>query len=61
MILDSILVSLWQAKYFNNNQITEEKTVDNIMVNGFSWLNNDGVNLLANILVVGLVVFILMI
>ncbi len=55
MFLDSILGSLWQAKYEQNNDITEEKTSTNILIKGISWLNNDGVNLLANAIVVGFI------
>jgi uncharacterized protein (TIGR00297 family) len=57
MILDSILGSLWQAKYQQNDDITEEKTYSNILIKGFSWLNNDGVNLLANVIVVSFIVW----
>ncbi len=52
MIIDSILGSMWQAKYRQNEDITEEKTSTNILIKGISWLNNDGVNLLANVIVV---------
>lgn len=54
MIADSILGSLFQAKYIRNNDITEEKTGQTKLIKGFSWLNNDGVNLLANVLIITL-------
>lgn len=57
MIIDSILGSLWQAKYEQNDDITEEKTSTNLLIKGYSWLNNDGVNLLANAIVVGLIIW----
>jgi len=52
MIIDSILGSLWQSKYKENDDITEEKTSTNQLIHGCSWLNNDGVNILANAIVV---------
>ena len=48
MIIDSLLGSLWQAKYAINNQVTEDANESNILIKGLPWLNNDGVNLLAN-------------
>jgi uncharacterized protein (TIGR00297 family) len=57
MVIDSILGSLFQAKYIKNDDISEEKTTNSILIRGFSWLNNDGVNLLANILIVGFFVW----
>ncbi len=58
MIVDSILGSLWQSKYKENDDITEEKTSTNQLINGFSWLNNDGVNILTNVIVVGFIIWI---
>jgi len=60
MIVDSILGSLWQAKYRQNDDITEEKTSTNSLIKGFGWLNNDGVNLLANMVVVGVLTLVLL-
>jgi uncharacterized protein (TIGR00297 family) len=58
MVIDSILGSLFQAKYIKNDDISEEKTANSTLIRGFSWLNNDGVNLLANVLIVGFFVWI---
>ena len=58
MILDNILGSLWQSKYKENDDITEEKTSTNQLIHGCSWLNNDGVNLLTNLIVVGFIIWI---
>ena len=60
MMVDSILGSLWQAKYRQNNDITEEKTSTNSLIKGIGWLNNDGVNLLANMVVVGVLSLVLL-
>lgn len=57
MVIDSILGSLFQAKYIKNDDISEEKTANSTLIRGFSWLNNDGVNLLANVLIVGFFVW----
>ena len=57
MVIDSILGSLFQAKYIKHDNISEEKTTNATLIRGFSWLNNDGVNLLANVLVVGFFVW----
>lgn len=59
MMIDSILGSLWQAKYRQNDDITEEKTSANLLIKGYSWLNNDGVNLLANMVVVAVLTLVL--
>ncbi len=58
MILDSILGSLWQSKYKETDDITEEKTFTNQLIHGCSWLNNDGVNILSNLIVVGFIIWI---
>ena len=51
MLLDSVLGSLWQAKYVNDDIITEEKTSHGKLMKGFDWMDNDGVNLLSNFMI----------
>ena len=51
MIMDSILGSLLQIKYLNKNgQLSDFSDSGAKMVKGLSWVNNDTVNLLSNIL-----------
>lgn len=59
MILDSIMGSIWQAKYTEHQQIVEEKTLNSQLIKGKDWLNNDGVNFVSNIIIVSLVLTIL--
>lgn len=54
MLLDSLLGSLFQAKYkhTNSNTIEELKTDANELIKGYPWCTNDTVNLLSNAIVV---------
>ncbi len=57
MLVDSVLGSLFQAKYKDsNNVITEIKTTQ--LIKGYAWCTNDAVNILSNLLVI--TVFILL-
>lgn len=57
MFVDSALGSLLQAKYRNaEGVIAEEQNSGMILHRGFRYINNDGVNLLANIIVVFFVI-----
>ena len=49
MLTDSILGSIWQAKYLYAGNITEDKSNKVTLVKGYSWLNNDGVNFISNL------------
>jgi uncharacterized protein (TIGR00297 family) len=51
MFLDSIIGSLWQAKFMYKNEILEEKTDLSLLIKGKAWLNNDGVNFLSNLII----------
>jgi len=51
MTTDSILGSIWQAKYLEQGQLTEEKGINVKLVKGVKWLDNDGVNFMSNLLV----------
>jgi uncharacterized protein (TIGR00297 family) len=51
MFLDSIIGSLWQAKFIYKNEILEEKTDVSPLIKGKAWLNNDGVNFLSNLII----------
>lgn len=56
MLADSALGSLVQAKYSNHDGlISEELNPGMLLIRGSRFINNDGVNILANILVVALV------
>ena len=46
MLIDSILGSLIQAKYLNNNIITESGKKEEL-ISGFHWIDNDKVNFLS--------------
>ena len=50
MIIDSLIGSLWQAKYLHQRVLTEEKNPGELPVKGKYWLNNDGVNLISNLI-----------
>jgi uncharacterized protein (TIGR00297 family) len=51
MVIDSVLGSLLQIKYLNKNgQLSDFSDSGAKMVKGLSWVNNDTVNLLSNIL-----------
>lgn len=53
MIIDSILGSVFQAKYTNQaKRIHEESDGFSTLISGFSWMNNDLVNFLSNLLIV---------
>lgn len=52
MFFDSIIGSVWQAKYNYKNQIIEEKNEEAILIKGRDWLNNDGVNFISNVCLV---------
>ena len=51
MTTDSILGSVWQAKYLEEGQLTEDKGSNVKLVKGVKWLDNDGVNFICNLLV----------
>ncbi len=51
MTIDSILGSLWQAKYMNGGIVTENKGSSGTLIKGMKWLDNDGVNLSSNLIV----------
>jgi len=51
MLLDSIMGSLWQAKYVKDDIISEEKTSHGKLIKGFVWMDNDGVNMLSNFII----------
>lgn len=57
MIIDSLIGSLWQAKYLHQRVLTEEKNPGELPVKGKYWLDNDGVNLISNL--VGTILFII--
>ncbi len=53
MLLDSVLGSLFQAKYQKpNGEITEQKLAENKLIKGYIWCTNNAVNLLSNGIVV---------
>jgi uncharacterized protein (TIGR00297 family) len=58
MFLDSIIGSVWQAKFLAKNEIVEEKTFESHLIKGQAWLNNDGVNFISNVLIVLTLAFI---
>jgi len=51
MFLDSFIGSAYQAKYISNQNVSEEKIEGSNLFKGLNWLNNDGVNLISNIIV----------
>jgi uncharacterized protein (TIGR00297 family) len=51
MLIDSILGSIWQAKYVYAGNVTEDKNNNGTLVRGYSWLDNDGVNFISNLVV----------
>lgn len=51
MFLDSFIGSAYQAKYISNHNVSEEKIEGSKLIKGINWLNNDGVNLISNIIV----------
>ncbi len=58
MIIDSILGSLLQGKFIGQNgEVVEEREFGFQLVRGYSSISNDGVNLLANVIIVLIVVF----
>jgi len=59
MTTDSILGSVWQAKYLDDGLIIEEKGRHAKLVKGLKWLDNDGVNFISNLIVS--IVFVLVI
>jgi uncharacterized protein (TIGR00297 family) len=49
MLLDSIIGSIWQGKYRDENgNLTEDHQSRTILVKGRAWLNNDAVNIISN-------------
>jgi uncharacterized protein (TIGR00297 family) len=51
-VLDSVLGLLFQAKYKRDGQITDLESVD--LVGGYRFVTNDLVNVLSNLIVVGI-------
>ena len=49
MLIDSVLGSVIQVKYMSKGIITEEFDPDSKVIKGFPCINNDGVNLLSNV------------
>lgn len=49
-VIDSILGSLFQGIYLNKNNELTEQAENNQLVHGFSWMNNDLVNLITNLI-----------
>ncbi|MBK9736424.1 MAG: DUF92 domain-containing protein [Saprospiraceae bacterium] len=56
MFIDSVLGSLIQVKYLTNGQLTEDYDLDSKPVKGLTWVKNDSVNFLSNVLVVLLLI-----
>ena len=49
-LFDSILGDIFQGKYKNQSgEIIEVKEKDSLLIKGYSWINNDLVNLLNTI------------
>jgi uncharacterized membrane protein len=51
MLTDSVIGSLWQAKYQHGSIIDEEVRPDSRLIKGLHWMNNDMVNVLSNFVV----------
>ena len=51
-IIDSIIGLLFQAKYKHDGQITDIESVE--FVGGYRFVTNDMVNVLSNVIVVGI-------
>jgi uncharacterized protein (TIGR00297 family) len=55
MLLDSIIGSIFQAKYLSKAGLSDENLgLKSQLVSGFSWMSNDWVNLISNILITAL-------
>lgn len=50
MLLDSVLGSIFQAKYIDQNDISEVKNNSNKLIKGYDWMTNNAVNLITNII-----------
>lgn len=59
MFLDSIIGSLWQAKYVVQDEIIEVNTFKAYLIKGKSWVDNDCVNFLSNFILTLLLIGIL--
>jgi uncharacterized protein (TIGR00297 family) len=55
MLIDSILGSLWQAKYIQHNIINEHSGQ---LIKGYKWINNDAVNIISSL--IGISLYLLM-
>jgi uncharacterized membrane protein len=52
MFLDSIIGSVFQAKYLSSEGLSDEKVGrQSQLVSGYSWMSNDWVNLISNVLI----------
>ncbi|MBU6342840.1 MAG: DUF92 domain-containing protein [Bacteroidetes bacterium] len=61
MLLDSLLGACAQARYLRSGEdtISDQAMPDSVLYSGIRWVNNDGVNLISNVLVTALVWFLL--
>ncbi|MBK9736590.1 MAG: hypothetical protein IPO92_17165 [Saprospiraceae bacterium] len=50
MFIDSVLGSLIRVKYLTNGQLTEDYDLDSKPVKGLTWVKNDSVNFLSNVI-----------
>jgi uncharacterized membrane protein len=55
MLLDSIIGSVFQAKYLSSEGLSDGKVgKQSQLISGYSWMSNDWVNLISNILITAL-------
>lgn len=55
MLLDSIIGSVFQAKYHSSEGLSDENVgKQSQLISGYSWMSNDWVNLISNILITAL-------
>ncbi|MEL6141284.1 MAG: DUF92 domain-containing protein, partial [Bacteroidota bacterium] len=55
MLVDSLLGSAFQRQYFDGSQWSDQPIGDaKGSIRGISWMTNDMVNLLANVIAIGL-------
>ncbi|MFW8054311.1 DUF92 domain-containing protein [Vagococcus fluvialis] len=58
-LIDSFIGSFFQGLFRDNNQELTDKKEHNQLVKGFTWLNNDGVNIITNLIITTLALIIL--